>query len=249
MNFQKNKYRTLNDWFKTPQGRFLQSAMSEKIVSVRDKLRGTTLLQIGMCGENTWLESLPFHRKWVITPCLDILNTSLISTPDHLPFDRNSIDCVIAPLLMEVFGRDKSALNEIDRVLKPMGHIIFIGVNPISLWGLFLRLGYLDCFGGEKATLTSSLILKQTLLNQGYRQRLLDTFYYIPPVKSSCLIENLIFLNEMGKMIAPNPSGFYCLIMQKYQLSPIGLTQRRKKQRIRISQPAAGLARSNCFHE
>ena len=242
---QKNKYRALDDWFKTPQGCFVQSAIAEKILSVQDKLPGTTLLQIGMCGKNTWLDSLSFRKKWLLTPCVDSLNTSLIAAPNHLPFDRNSMDCVIAPLLLEAFGRDKNPINEIDRILKPMGHIIFIGINPVSLWGLLLRLGYLDCFGGEKATLTSSLILKQTLLNRGYRQCLLETFYYIPPVKSAFLIESFMFLNEMGKMIAPNPAGLYCLIMQKYQQTPLRLIQRNKKQRMRISASAVGLARAN----
>lgn len=239
---QKNKYRALDDWFKTSQGTFVQVAMTEQISSIKDKLRGTTLLQLGMCGENTWLDDLPFRRKWLLTPCLGNLNASVVTSLTHLPFDRNSVDCVIAPLTLEAFGRDKNPIHEIDRILRPMGHIIFLGINPLSLWGLLLRMGYLDCFGRMQASLTSSLVLKQTLLNRGYRQCVLEMFYYIPPIQSSFFIDKLMFLNQMGKMIAPGPAGFYCLIVQKYQYASPNLVGRRNISRISIPQPAVGLA-------
>ena len=214
---QKNKYRALDDWFKTPQGRYVGEAWAECLMSASDRLHGASLLQLGVCGENPWLAPLSYRRQWLLTPCVGTLNASLVVSLTRLPLDRNSIDCIIAPLTMEAFGRDKNPLDEIDRVLKPMGHVVFFGINPLSMWGLALRLGYLSCFGDCSGMLMSPLMLKQSLFERGYCQCLFDTFYYIPPLKHSSMIEGLAFLNEMGKMVAPSPSGFYCLIVQKMQ--------------------------------
>ncbi len=248
LNEQKNKYRALDDWFKTPQGRHVGEALARRLVAVRDLLSGTTLVQLGICGDNPWLVPLMFRRKWLLTPCLNSPEASLIASPNGLPFDRNSVDCVVAPLTMEAFGRDKNPLDEIDRVLKPMGYVIFWGVNPISVWGLALRVGYVPFFGDSRVTLTSSLILKQALLNRGYRQCMLETFYYIPPVKQSSWIDRLAFLNEMGKMISPCPAGFYCLIVQKVQqCTPNWLLQANGRGLLLQSQ-AAWLASANWTH-
>lgn len=216
--------------------------MMEQFVSIKHKLRGTTLLQLGLCGENPWIDQLTFRKQWLITPCSDKSKATLIASPNSLPFAKESVDCVFAPFLLEIFGREKCPLHEIDRILKPMGQIIFMGINPISLWGILLRFGYLECIG-DKGALTSSLILKQILFNQGYRQTALNTFFYIPPIHSSWLLNKLRFLNLMGKMIAPSPAGFYCLVMQKHQLASIPPVPKRKKPRIPIGEQVTGLAR------
>ncbi len=245
LDVQQNKFRALNDWFLTPQGQFVQEAISAKILAVKDRLRGTTMLQLGSCGENTWLKGLSFRRQWLLSPRFEDAHASLISSVEMLPFERASVDCVIAPLTMELCAPEKRVIYEIDRVLKPMGHIIFIGINPISLWGLFLKCGFIEHFSSFKTTLTSSLSLKHVMLNQNYRLNSLETFCYVPPVKSTTALLKLRFLNEIGKMIILSPAGFYCLVVQKYQYATPKLAAYKKQSRIRIQEPASVF---NLFH-
>ncbi len=244
LNDQKNKYRALDDWFKTAQGQHVAEGIVASIKPAQDRLQGNILLQMGMCGTHPWLNHLDYRRKWLLSPYLGACDASIMSSLRHLPFERNSIDCIIAPLTIEALGHYKNPLDELDRVLAPMGHMIFVGVNPMSIWGLCLWLGLTECFGGELPSLMSSLILKQSLLNRGYRQCLLETFYYIPPIKNPRGLKRLQFLNEMGKMITLTPAGFYCLIVQKHQYSGPDLIKSRKKQRVVLrQQQVAGLAR------
>ncbi len=217
---QANKYRALDNWFITPQGNRVAHAFAAEIMHVSEQFSGEILLQLGSCGDNLWLESLRFRHKWLVTPCIVPQKTALISSLTMLPIERDSIDCVIAPLTLEAFEHGKNPIDEIDRVLKPMGYAIFWGMNPCGFWGMALRRHRLNCFGPGSATLLSSLALKRMMLQRGYRQCALTSFYYIPPVSSEFLIGRLSFLNEMGKMIWPFPAGFYCLIVQKYQHCP-----------------------------
>ncbi len=233
LNEQKNKYRTLEDWFETPQGIYASAAFTSILSSYVDQLKGATLLQIGAGFDSPWLDMLSFRRKWVVSPCTDSAHSNLVAKPLALPFERNSMDCLIAPFGIEAQGVEKSPLDEFDRILKPMGHLVLWGINPLSFWGLCLRMHGLDFFGDQTATLMSPFVVRQALVRRGFRHCAMNTFYYIPPFKNERFIQHLKFLNEIGKMIAPMPAGFYCLIVQKYQESPIGL-QRSRRFRFRL---------------
>ena len=214
---QANKYRALNHWFNSPQGMYVANAIAAELAPVSEHLHGNKLLQLGCCGDNYWLSLLKYRHKWLVSPCSIPQQSSLISSLTMLPVKRDSIDCVIAPLTLEAFSHAKNPIDEIDRVLKPLGYVIFVGINPCSFWGAALRWRGLPCFGPSSVTPISSFSLKGMMLNRGYRQCAMTSFYYIPPVKSELLIRKLEFFNEMGKMVWPFPAGFYCYIAQKYQ--------------------------------
>lgn len=220
---QRYQYRALNDWFETPQGHYLGEAFSMQLASHKDFLRGEILLQLGVCGHNRWLNTLLFNQKYTLTPCLNTFQTNVVGSPQALPFHRNSIDAVLAPMTHEIFGRDRHVLDEIDRVLKPMGYVIFLGMNPLSLWGMARRFHWLPCFGRVSGKLTSSLLLRRDLWTRGYQQAAFEAFYYVPPFQREYWIKKSLFLNDMGKLESFFPAGFYYLAMQKYQrpLSPL----------------------------
>jgi hypothetical protein len=219
LNEQVKQYQALDDWFNTPQGVRLSYAFAAELKRLVGSLRGARLLQLGACGDNPWLSALNFRQKWLASPVEGAQTVSVISALDCLPIERSSMDCVIAPLTMEVFGgQNKNPIDEIDRILKPMGYVIVLGINPWSFWGAAVRLGCVSCFAERSSTLTSSLAVKHAFLNRGYTQYAFSSFYYIPPVSHPLWIRYCEFFNEMGKMIWPFPAGFYCFIAQKYQL-------------------------------
>lgn len=214
---QATKYSALDEWFKTPQGIRVADAFLSELKPVSEFFSGKRLIQLGSCGGNDWLSALHFRQKWLLSPCEVSSRVAIVTSLTSLPIERNSIDCVIAPLTLEAFGYDKNPLDEIDRILKPMGYVVFFGINPVSFWGAALRFHGLKCFSDTTSSLNSSLSLKHAMIARGYTQCLLRSFYYIPPVTNKKLIHHLEFLNEMGKMIWPFPAGFYCFIVQKYQ--------------------------------
>jgi hypothetical protein len=235
---QRTGFSVLDDWFRTPQGADIAEFFSLELNHLNGFLYGETLLQLGSCGKNSWLQALHFSHKWLTTYDLNS-STTFISSYNQLPIDRDSVDCVIAPLVLEAFELSKSPIDEIDRVLKPMGYVIFFGINPFSLWGLHLRLKRLSCYGPLKAKAKSIFAVQRAMLHRGYVQSYLSSFYYIPPVWRREWLDKLEILNELGKMISPCPSGFYCLIMQKQQeITPnLLLTDTEEVWNRRIYQP------------
>ena len=227
---QRHRYRAVDDWFKTPQGHHLGKAFAMQLSQFSKHLKKDVWLQLGLCGENIWLFDNAFKQTWLCTPCLDAPNTTFIASPRYLPLKRNSVDVVIAPMMLEVFGEHKSPLDEIDRVLNPMGHVIFLGINPISLWGAALACRRLSALGQALMTPHSPLVLKRAFLNRGYQQKRFETFYYVPPLQNEKWIRKGLFLNEMGKMMSVFPAGFYCMVMQKYQPSPLMSETRARRE-------------------
>lgn len=220
---QKTKFQALNKWFFSDQGLNVAQAFSNELTSLRGLLYGERFLQLGSLGDNTLSKRLRFQQKWVATPDVNA-DTTVITLLNQLPLERDSVDCIIAPLTMDAFSHEKNPIDEMDRVLKPMGYIVFFGINPFSLWGAWLRFAHSTCFGETKSRPKSVLSIKRAMINRGYIQCYLSNFYYIPPVTRKKWIDKLEILNVAGKMISPIPAGFYCLVVQKHQENFIPLT-------------------------
>lgn len=215
---QIKQYRALNKWFHSPLGHFVAHEFAVNLESSREFVRGETLLQLGNCGDNPWLKKLDFKHQWIVSPFALAHKVHLEGALTHLPIDRNSIDGIIAPLTLEPFNTSQSLINEIDRVLKPMGFVILLCINPWSLWGAAMKLGALPCYRDSHIKMHTPFHLNRMFIQRGYKQISLNNFCYLPPVKRASLIKKLTFLDEIGKMIWPFPSGFYCYIAQKHQI-------------------------------
>lgn len=214
---------SLDAWFLTPQGRAVAQAWIEHLTTVQSSctdLRGGLLLQIGACGDNLWLTHLPYRRKFIIAtdspPQITAQPTQVSSLVKPLPFAEASADCIVAPMTLETIPWSNHPLDEIDRILKPMGYLLLLSVNVWSLWGLAMRLGGVSCFSALGGRGVSIYRLKRALIHRGYTIHCLEAFHYIPPVMGEKMIERLVIFNEFGKMVTLFPGGFYGVVAQKY---------------------------------
>ncbi|MBI2786385.1 MAG: methyltransferase domain-containing protein [Legionella longbeachae] len=234
---QIKQYCALNKWFKSPLGLFAAHEFLVNLESNAGYSSGDTLLQLGNCGDNLWLKKFNYSRKWIASPFSKANHIHIECALNLLPLDRNSVDCIIAPLTLEPFGNSFSLFDEIDRVLTPMGFVIFLSINPWSLWGGAMKAGVLHCYSNQKIKMRTPFSLNRVFLQRGYRQYSLSNFCYIPPVNNTTLIKKFTFLDEIGKMLWPFPSGFYCYIAQKYQLIEPSLRVKSVEKSIKDYQP------------
>ena len=58
-----------------------------------------------------------------------------------LPIDSNSVDLMVLPHTLEFSENPHQVVRETARVLRPEGHVIISGFNPLSLWGLRRSVG------------------------------------------------------------------------------------------------------------
>ena len=55
---------------------------------------------------------------------------------DLLGLASDSVDAVLLPHVLEAVLDPIEILREVDRVLRPEGHMVILGFSPASLWGL-----------------------------------------------------------------------------------------------------------------
>jgi SAM-dependent methyltransferase len=60
----------------------------------------------------------------------------LVSGFEELPLESQSVDLVVLPHQLEFSAAPHQILREADRVLRPEGRLVVVGMNPLSLWGL-----------------------------------------------------------------------------------------------------------------
>jgi SAM-dependent methyltransferase len=66
---------------------------------------------------------------------------ALCCEPEYLPFADQSLDLVVLPHTLERAEDPHRSLAEVERVLRPEGRVVIVGLNPVSLWGLRQRGG------------------------------------------------------------------------------------------------------------
>ncbi|MCC5791107.1 MAG: class I SAM-dependent methyltransferase [Legionellaceae bacterium] len=207
----------LAHWFTTPAGVAVGDALAQQMMPYRSILHGECLLQIGSFTHNPWLEHLRYHHQWLLSPHSHMNQQSLSASLLQLPFEQESLNAVVAPLALHMLPHSQWPLDELDRIIKPMGYLVIFAINPLSLWGAGLRLGILPGFMGQGLSSMSAFNLQRVMEHKGYTQYHLDYFYYMPPIRSNRLLQNLSFLNHVGSLFPLYPAAFYLLIMQKYR--------------------------------
>lgn len=149
----------LAQWFACASGQYLQTWSQARCDHASANCFGWHALQLGL---PTWplLRNCRVQQHWVAAAhaeaCLGnptpLPNTphapnvvDALATPHiphivldwaALPFAEASIDLIVLPYALEASGNPHAALREAARVLVPEGHLLILGFNPASLWGL-----------------------------------------------------------------------------------------------------------------
>ncbi len=139
---ENNKYYgpAMRDWYHSAAGQTVLEQESAVLARVLPDLFGYHLLQIGSCGQDVLGSSRITHRMVMdVSDCCQYgvdQQASLCACPDYLPIASDSVDAVLLYHSLEFSPDPHQVLREIERVLVPEGHVLVLGFNPRSLWGM-----------------------------------------------------------------------------------------------------------------
>jgi SAM-dependent methyltransferase len=217
-----DNFLSMERFFESEQGHALAGEINHQLKRIVDKLSGGDFLTIGINPEIFDLNPSNYNYSYFLAPTELISGAGIVARVDKLPFANGCLDCVFAPLTLELSSSRMACLDEIHRVLRSTGYMILIGLNPMSFWGLASLVRKNNDFPANKGKFKSSFRLSSELAQINLVPLLISNFYYIPPVKSKHWLSKLSFLNEVGKMLWPYPAGFYMLVAQKLEDRIIG---------------------------
>ena len=123
--------------------RWFDSSLGERVLqaeqAILDQLLigffGYHLLQASVYSKELHQAS-PIQNK--ITLGLDVNDrVPMVACATELPFTDNSIDLILLHHLLDFLDTPLETLRELARVSLPMGHLVVVGFNPISPWGVW----------------------------------------------------------------------------------------------------------------
>jgi SAM-dependent methyltransferase len=124
------------DWLATPLGRRCLANEQRLIRHALERVFGEQFLQIGAWGDrNAFLRHARTQRRALID-WRPHVSADFLSDPEQLAVASDSVDAVLLPHTLERTQSPHALLREVDRVLRPDGHLIVLSFCPGGLWGL-----------------------------------------------------------------------------------------------------------------
>jgi SAM-dependent methyltransferase len=229
----------LTHWFESPLGRALLTEEQEAIDDGLQCVFGYHLLQLSISGRLDLTTESRISHRFVLHPQRET-NQRLGALADinHLPLATESIDAVLLHHSLDFSQSPHHLLREATRIIIPKGHLIVVGFNPWSLWGLcaslarivksqprwrfqYLRLGRLMDW-------LKLLDMEPIAVYQGF---------FRPPLPQENAIKHLQWIERWGKRLRLPWGGFYMVVARKDHIPLIPIKPAWQRYR-----PLRGLA-------
>ncbi len=127
-----------NQWLSQPLGHHVLEAEKHYLLKSLATYYGKHVVLIGVPHQDTLLKTSVMSHQVLLTPLMGKTESIKIIESDfyELPIASGSVDLVFLPHSLEYIDNPRQLLTEACRIVKPEGHIIILGFNPFSLWGL-----------------------------------------------------------------------------------------------------------------
>lgn len=204
-------------WFASDLGQDLLDAEEALLADILPELFGYHAVQLGqVVGRNLLAASRIRHRA-VVAEAPDVEGLSpLIGAVEQLPFASDSLDLVLIHHGLDTAVSPHALLREASRVLIPDGHLLVIGFNPWSLWGLWrlLRFPWTQAPWLRRVLSPQRLADWLTLLD--FEVVGLESAYFVPPLAHRSVRRRFGWLEHLGPRFWSQGGGAYALLARKH---------------------------------
>jgi SAM-dependent methyltransferase len=243
-------------WFDTPLGRSLQAVEAHRLRGVLPNLYGTVALQLGRIGKLDLLDACVAPTRivaeedtaWRGNNCpveqrLTGMRTLCLRAETHaLPLDERSVDVALLPHTLDFSADPHPVLREVSRVLRPEGHVVILGFNPMSLWGVRRMLARRPRAVPWSGHFFRLARVKDWLALLDFECTHGSLLYYRPPVSGDRAMDRLFFMEKAGDRWWPLMAGVYLLVARKrvFGMTPLPVDWKTRKQPVLAgAKPAA----------
>jgi len=229
----KHSHKAFNDWFQTPLGQLLAQAECRQLDELLPDLFGYHLLQMGVHGSEVLCQASRISHQMRMETELQ-LKAGVYAHASRLPYASESIDVCVVSHSLEFDEDPHAILREIDRVLIPEGHVVVIGFNPVSFWGLsrIVRAWRKQLpWSGQFYTRSR---VKDWLSVLGFDCVNTSGVFYRPPLQHEKVMQKLEFLEKYTPKWMNFVAGVYVIVARKRTstLTPIGPRWRTQSKKL-----------------
>ena len=216
----------LTEWFDQPCGRLLLESEQQVVNDMLPSLFGYHLMQMSVSETVEFARSSPIHHRVTLHARSNVSRSPqntpsdkkvyLVSDFDQLPIESDSVDVVVLHHVLDFSPNPHQVLKEVNRILIPRGHVIIIGFNPFSLFGLWKI--FASLFSSNSQWRYSSIAKRRLYdwfkLLDLEKSKIAHTFFR-PPFKSTMLLKRFSFLEKTGGKLGVPFGGVYVILARK----------------------------------
>lgn len=221
----------LIEWYQGPLGRHIWARLQEEMSHILSDMFGYMGVQIGLGGLTpSLLLSSRVKASAGLSSCLT--HADILSRPEVLPFGAETLDLVIMPHMLELSADPHQVLREVDRVLVAEGHAVFIGFNPVSLWGLWVLSGggpWSSRWHSGRSHLYTRARLKDWLGLLGFDIRQTQYLLYRLPVSRAFSTDDQSWIETFCHRYFPVIGGIRIIVAKKRKSTLTPMKPNRRK--------------------
>ncbi len=230
---------TLGEWFAGAAGSAVAGMEQSLARDALANLFGYHIAQIGDHYPRSLLESSRISHRMIIAT--DVAEHSagpqLVCVSDALPLDSNALDVLVLPHALDLSRNPHGVLREAERVLIPEGHLVLLGFNPWSWFGLWrLSAGWRGAppWSGRFYRVAR---VKDWLTLLGFDVVKVVRGSYRPPLRNVGLHQRLCVVERFGAYFWPVLGNVYLILARKRveAVRPIRAAWARRERRLATS--------------
>lgn len=195
----------------------LIDAEKQELDELLQRLFGFHILQIGsVTHTNLLTKSKISHRVIADLGVKDETSQpSVYAYGDALPIATDSVDVALLHHTLEFEKDPHSVLREVDRILIPDGHIVIVGFNPWSFWGMRRVLRRRRCSPPWCGRFFSLVRVRDWMALLGFDVIEVRHRFFRPPIKRAGLMRRLAFMDRVGQRLCPHMAAVYIVVAKK----------------------------------
>lgn len=213
----------MDQWVCRAHGKYLLEVERNVLGSVLAPFYGYHIVQLGGPTHDYFLQnSLIRHKVRIgLDHSGSFLGNNVCGDATQLPFLPDSVDVMVLPHVLEYVAAPHAVLQQCFDAMAPEGHIVVLGFNPFSLWGLAKWLGPNDCVF-RRAQFVAPYQLRGWLKQAGFEIVEYKSMCFRWPAGDAKWFERFRFLEPLGRYLTPSLGGIYLIVAQK-RLLPMNL--------------------------
>jgi len=204
-------------WLDTPPGQYVLEWEQSRLDLLVADIFGFHAVQIGLLPCDALRANRMPLRFRCGGPGPGDIGAEVICNPHHLPFAGSSIDLIVLPHVLEFDPNPHQILREVERVMVPEGHVIVLGFNPFSLWGLRRTLAGRNAYTPWRGRYLSVRRLRDWFTLLGFEMRSGSFGCYAPPFRQEKWLQRWRFMEAAGNRWWPMAGSVYVVEAIKRQ--------------------------------
>ena len=233
---------SLRAWYRRSLGRQLADAEASALAAQLTNLFGYHLMIVDPPWDECRLdESRIAHRVIQRVGNQPPADAGMLADTENWPILTDSVDAIVLPHTLELARDPHQVLREADRCLVPDGHLVVIGFNPRSLWGIrrvqARKRGELPW----DTRFRSMGRVKDWLGLLGFDTLHSHFLFQRPPLQSERILGRLRFMEPASGIGFMLLSAAYILVARKRTviMTPVLQMQRSKPRLVAVGLPSS----------